>query len=115
MAAKSKSKRYEEKLNTSLDDPAINPAMMFVSGNTAEPPTPQRKPKEPPAALLAAAPPENAPLLKPMRRELRNRRANLLFPPSLFDKLAAAANNSGVSVNEYVIFIVENALKRENC
>jgi predicted HicB family RNase H-like nuclease len=49
----------------------------------------------------------------PRRREIRSRRANLLFPPSLFEKLAAVARNSGISMNEYVIYAVDNALKNE--
>jgi hypothetical protein len=106
MATKTKSansKRYNEKLSDSLNNPAINPAMIFLSG-TAEP---QQEQKAPPPSL----PPETKPRTIPQRRERRCRRANLLFTPSLFEKLTAVAGSSGMSVNDYVNWLVEDALK----
>jgi predicted HicB family RNase H-like nuclease len=115
MAAKAKSKRYEEKLNSSLSDPAINPAMMFLSGAAEPRQQEQISAAQPaPGLSLLLQQEEDRPRAMPRRRETRSRRANLLFPPSLFEKLAAVASSSGISMNEYVIYAVDNALKNES-
>lgn len=85
---------------------ADNPALQFIS--TAEEPAEdleaaRRKPAEAPKGYK----------LNPMFIEVKNRRLQLVLQPSLYDKVKSGAKAAGLSVNEYVHRILEDATREE--
>ena len=60
-----------------------------------------------PAMRFISQPAETA---IPGRPETKSRRVQLLFRPGLYGRIKAGAARQGVSVNEYVHSILENAL-----
>ena len=51
--------------------------------------------------------------LNPLYVETKSRRLQLVLQPSLYDKVKAGAAAAGLSVNEYVHQILENATREE--
>lgn len=80
-----------------------NPALQFIS--TAEE-------EEQEAPTTAAKAPEGY-KLNPLYVETKTRRLQLVLQPSLFDRVKKEAKKSGLSVNEYVHRILDEATKRE--
>lgn len=74
-----------------------NPALQFIS--TAQPKPSQKPPK--------------GYKLNPLYVETKSRRLQLVLQPSLYDKVKAGAAAAGLSVNEYVHQILENATREE--
>ncbi len=88
-----------------------NPALQFIS--TAETET-QPEEREP----MPAQPKPSQKLpkgykLNPLYVETKSRRLQLVLQPSLYDKVKAGAAAAGLSVNEYVHQILENATREE--
>jgi hypothetical protein len=82
-------------------DIAASPAMQFIS-NAGE------EPGEGAKARRGGAPEGYKP--NPLYIETRSKRVQLLFQPSLHSKLREAAAGKGVSVNELVHSILEEAV-----
>ena len=74
----------------------INPAMQFIS-------IPEEKPDAPPPGYK----------YNPLYVETKSRRLQLLIQPSLHDKVRDKAQQAGVSVNELVHTILEEAMGKE--
>lgn len=87
------------KKKTFLEDD--NPALQFIS-----------KPKEEPKPRAADMPPEGY-KLNPMYVETKSRRLQLVLQPSLYERVKAAATNKGVSVNDYIHKLLEEATREE--
>lgn len=89
-----------------------NPALQFIS--TAEPEETPQEEREP--TPLQARPAEKPPAgykVNPLYVETKSRRLQLVLQPSLYDKVKAGAAAAGLSVNEYVHQILENATREE--
>lgn len=80
-----------------------NPALQFIS--STEPLT-ERKPTP------AEKPPEGY-KLNPLYVETKSRRLQLVLQPSLYEKVKATAKSKGVSVNEYIHKLLEEATREE--
>lgn len=78
-----------------------NPALQFISSAQQDEPTP-------------AAP--EAPAARPQptqTAEVKSRRVQLVFQPSLYKRVKKAAKAAGLSVNEYVHQILDRETKGE--
>ena len=75
-----------------------NPALQFISGAAAEENPPQE------AAPGGAKP-------NPAFVETKNRRVQLVFQPSLYKKVREKAKAGGLSVNEYIHQILDEATR----
>ena len=86
-----------------------NPALQFMTQPEEEEvnTTPQ-KPITPPTGK----PPEGY-KLNPLYVETKKRRLQLVLKPSLYEKVKSGASKQGLSVNEYVHRILEEATKAE--
>ncbi len=80
-----------------------NPALQFIS-------TP--KPAEPKKPRAADLPPEGY-KFNPMYVETKSRRLQLVLQPSLYEKVKATATAKGVSVNDYIHKLLEEATKED--
>lgn len=90
---------------------AQNPAMMFISQPEETPEQevqPERIRKAPPrkASPLQAAQPMRA----PQGREAKTRRLQLLLTPSLYEAVKGRADAEGLSVNETISELLQQAL-----
>lgn len=89
-----------------------NPALQFIS--TAEPEETRQEEREPmPAQPKPSQKPPKGYKLNPLYVETKSRRLQLVLQPSLYDKVKAGAAAAGLSVNEYVHQILENATREE--
>lgn len=84
-----------------------NPALQFIS--TAEEETQQGERETP---RPAEKPPEGY-KLNPLYVETKSRRLQLVLQPSLYERVKAGAKAAGLSVNEYVHQILDNATREE--
>lgn len=84
-----------------------NPALQFIS--TAEEETQQAERGTP---RPAEKPPEGY-KLNPLYVETKSRRLQLVLQPSLYERVKAGAKAAGLSVNEYVHQILDNATREE--
>jgi len=87
-----------------------NPALQFISGAETEAETPAKTIAEREETAKA---PEGY-KVNPLYIETRSKRLQLVVQPSLYEKVKAKAEGEGVSVNEYIHHILENATKEEN-
>ena len=89
-----------------------NPALQFIS--TAEPEETRQEERELPAsqAKPAEKPPEGY-KLNPLYVETKSRRLQLVMQPSLYERVKKRATNSGLSVNEYIHQILDEATREE--
>lgn len=88
-----------------------NPALQFIT-------TPEEEPAEEVVATKKSttSKKKEAPegyKVNPEFIEVKSRRVQLVLQPSLYDKVKARAKASGVSVNEYVHSILEEATREE--
>lgn len=96
-----------------------NPALAFISGaGQPEELDTTTQPQEPPTIRLPGTEPEKqtkpetaAPLFEIKKKpvELRTKRYNALLKPSNFERLKAAAEAAGISVNEVLNQLIEQA------
>ena len=84
-----------------------NPALQFIS--TADEETEER---EQTAEAVPAKAPEGY-KLNPLYVETKTKRLQLVLQPSLFDRVKKGAKQAGLSVNEYVHRILDEATKGE--
>ena len=90
-----------------------NPALQFISEPQQEEPVEQQKPQEnKPIAKSNEKPPEGY-KLNPLYVETKSRRMQLVLQPSLYERVKKGANAAGLSVNEYVHQILDNATREE--
>lgn len=89
-----------------------NPALQFIS--TAEPEETRQEEREisTPQAKPAEKPPEGY-KINPLYVETKSRRLQLVLQPSLYDRVKEGAAAAGLSVNEYVHQILDNATREE--
>ena len=90
---------------------ANNPAMMFISQPEAAPeaevqPERLRKAPQRKASPLQA----QAPMRAPQGREAKTRRLQLLLTPSLYEAVKERADSEGLSVNETISELLQQAL-----
>lgn len=52
--------------------------------------------------------------IKPQYSEVKTRRVQLVFPPSLFKKVQSQAKKANMSVNEFVCLILNAVINRDN-
>lgn len=90
----------------------VNPALNFITTPEQEEPTeqvqesvdvgvPAKIPNAPPAGYK----------MNPMYVETKSRRLQLVLQPSLYERVKKAAKDAGLSVNEYVHQILDNATR----
>lgn len=86
-----------------------NPALQFIT-------TPEEEPAEEVTTSKATSKKKEAPegyKVNPEFIEVKSRRVQLVLQPSLYDRVKARAKASGVSVNEYVHSVLEEATREE--
>lgn len=88
-----------------------NPALQFISTAETETQPEEREPM--PAQAKPSQKPPKGYKLNPLYVETKSRRLQLVLQPSLYDKVKAGAAAAGLSVNEYVHQILENATREE--
>jgi predicted HicB family RNase H-like nuclease len=91
-----------------------NPALQFISNPEGE--GQQEEREETQSAQQKPRPKEKPPAgykLDPRYVETKSRRLQLVIQPSLYEKVKAGAQASGLSVNEYVHQILENATRED--
>lgn len=92
-----------------------NPAMAFIS--TQEPPADQTR-ENPPAPKKQPTAPARAPegyKIAPEYVEVKSRRVQLVFRPSLYEAVKAKAAAKGYpSINEYVCTVLAEAVQQED-
>lgn len=87
-----------------------NPALQFISTAETETLPPEEK------TITMPQPTEKPPegyKLNPLYVETKSRRLQLVLQPSLYDRVKAGAAAAGLSVNEYVHQILDNATREE--
>lgn len=84
-----------------------NPALQFIS--TADTEDTEPKPTQP---QPTGKPPEGY-KVNPLYVETKSRRLQLVLQPSLYERVKAGAAAAGLSVNEYVHQILDNATREE--
>lgn len=99
---------------------AGNPALQFISEHKEEAVTPAiKEPAEPvkeKADIAAASRTEAVPegfKPNPLYIEKKTRRLQMLMQPSLHAKVKEAADEAGLSVNDYIHRVLEEKLKGE--
>jgi len=84
-----------------------NPALQFISNVPEEEP---KAPKIPVEQMLTEVPDEYKPDFRITRKEKKSRRLNLVIKPSVYEKTKEKADLLGVSVNDYISQVLEQAL-----
>ena len=95
-----------------LDTAQLNPALQFISTPAAQPRERGREPA--PAPVRPQQPVQPAPegyRVNPMYIEKKSRRLQLLLRPSVYEAVKARALAEGVSVNDLINTILEEAAK----
>lgn len=83
-----------------------NPALQFIS-------TPETETEAPEQATAPAEKPPTGYKVNPLYVETKSRRLQLVLQPSLYDRIKRAAEQSGLSVNEYVHRVLDEATREE--
>lgn len=88
-----------------------NPAMAFLSEETIE----AVDGKEQDATIKAPTgeKPPNGYKLNPLYVETKSKRVQLVLQPSLYDRIRAASNAAGLSMNEFCHRILDEATREE--
>lgn len=89
-----------------------NPALSYISQMNEE-----ESNEDFEAILQNASNVEIAPIpegykIKPQYSEVKSRRVQLVFPPSLFKKVQSQAKKANMSVNEFVCLILDAVVNR---
>ena len=87
-----------------------NPALQFISAAETETKPPEEKTIAMPQPT--GKPPEGY-KVNPLYVETKSRRLQLVLQPSLYERVKAGAAAAGLSVNEYVHQILDNATREE--
>ena len=66
------------------------------------------------ASSVKIAPVPDGYKIRPQYSEVKSRRVQLVFPPSLFKKVQAQAKKSKMSVNEFVCLVLNAVVDRDN-
>ena len=90
-----------------------NPALQFISTAETEPAAKTEERGTTPAQPRPAEKPPEGYKLNPLYVETKSRRLQLVLQPSLYDRVKAGAAAAGLSVNEYVHQILDNATREE--
>lgn len=88
-----------------------NPALQFIS--TAEPEEGRQEGWEPMPQTSSTGKPPVGYKVNPLYVETKSRRLQLVLQPSLYERVKAGATAAGLSVNEYVHQILDNATRDE--
>ena len=88
-----------------------NPALQFIS--TAETAEPETQPAEREPMPSTTGKPPAGYKRNPLFVETKSRRLQLVLQPSLYNRVKAGAAAAGLSVNEYVHQILDNATREE--
>lgn len=88
-----------------------NPALQFIS--TAETAEQETTPVEREQMPKHTGKPPAGYKLNPLYVETKSRRLQLVLQPSLYERVKAGATAAGLSVNEYVHQILDNATREE--
>ena len=98
-----------------LDTAQLNPALQFISTPAAPARDREREPAQAaPAPARPQQPVQPAPegyRVNPMYIEKKSRRLQLLLRPSVYEAVKARAMGEGVSVNDLINTILEEATK----
>ena len=89
-----------------------NPALQFISTVEEQEQEQEQEATTKPKLSTAAKAPEGY-KLNPLYVETKTRRLQLVLQPSLFDRVKKGAKQAGLSVNEYVHRILDEATKGE--
>ncbi len=89
-----------------------NPALQFISSISAEQELEQVQEAERITESRTAPAPEGY-KLNPLYVEKKSRRLQLVLQPSLYEKVKAASKDKGMSVNDYIHKLLEEATKEE--
>ena len=87
-----------------------NPAMQFISVPATETHTEQPTPETPPR--LTGKPPKGY-KANPLYVEVKSRRVQLVLQPSLYERVKKRAEGAGLSFNEFVHQILDDATREE--
>lgn len=91
-----------------------NPALQFISTTeTEETGQTERTEQETKTQPRPAEKPPEGYKLNPLYVETKSRRLQLVLQPSLYERVKAGAAAAGLSVNEYVHQILDNATREE--
>ena len=91
-----------------------NPALQFIStAETETPPAPPAAEREPMSYPRPTEKPPAGYKLNPLYVETKSRRLQLILQPSLYNRVKAGAAAAGLSVNEYVHQILDDATREE--
>lgn len=96
-----------------------NPALQFISSTEpeladSEGIQPEKNPQEKSEVKPQPRPIEKPPKgykLNPIYIETKSRRLQLVLQPSLYDRVKAKATAAGLSVNEYIHQVLDNATR----
>ena len=102
-----------------------NPALAFISGaGQPEEPDTTPQPQEPPTIRLPGTEPQQKPQPRPKPPkgykidprfiETKSKRFNALMQPSLFERIKAAAEEAGLSVNDLIHQTLEAAFPEKD-
>lgn len=98
-----------------------NPALSFISQMNEESNTSEAEVENEnlDTILQNASSVEIAPVpegykIKPQYGEVKSRRVQLVFPPSLFKKVQSQAKKANISVNEFVCLILDAVVNKVN-
>ena len=88
-----------------------NPALQFISNPEPEETTPAER--EPVRMPRPTEKPPAGYKLNPLYVETKSRRLQLVVQPSLYSKVKAGADAAGLSVNEFVHQILDDATRED--
>ena len=101
-----------------------NPALSYITqmnndSSVSEPEPEHRENGELETVMRNASSVEIAPVpdgykIRPQYSEVKSRRVQLVFPPSLFKKVQTQAKKSKMSVNEFVCLVLNAVVDRDN-
>lgn len=88
----------KKQLETAKQKNANNPALDLFNMTEAEP-------KQEPVNISAKAP--EGYKINPMYVEIKSKRVQLVFQPSIYNRAKAAADKAGLSLNEYLHRLID--------
>ncbi len=89
-----------------------NPALSYISQMNEEESNEDFEAILQNASNVEIAPVPEGYKIKPQYSEVKSRRVQLVFPPSLFKKVQSQAKKANMSVNEFVCLILDAVVNR---